>query len=153
MAAPAPPDNTGPYVAIATFCEKVLTEQGGAPTIIRIIDTLNQSAVGPDAPREMQPFMANITLVVMLKSGQARGQFGLMVRPEAPGGFRMPPFETSVHLQGEAWGSATVMPMQFPVEAAGIYWFDILLTSPGSDVEQLLTRVPLEIVYQRAAAG
>jgi hypothetical protein len=153
MAGAEPPQNTGPFVSVATFCEKVIQEPGGVPTIVRITDTLNQAAIGPDAPREMQPFMANITLMVSLKSGQARGQFGLLIRPEAPGGFQLPPFENSVHLQGEAWGAATIIPMQLAINEPGIYWFDVLLTTPGTDSEQLLTRVPLEVVYQRAAAG
>jgi hypothetical protein len=143
--------NTGPFVGVAVFCEKVIQEQNGPMTLVRITDTINQSVVGPDTPREMQPFMANITLVVMLKSGQAKGSFGLMLRPEAPGGFQMPPFEQTIHLQGEAWGGAIVMPMLFPVTSPGVYWFDVLLVDPNSDdSEQLLTRIPLEVLYQRA---
>ncbi|HUB74189.1 MAG TPA: hypothetical protein VL979_09155 [Solirubrobacteraceae bacterium] len=142
--------NTGPFVAAATFCEKVLTEASGAVSLIRVTDTINQAVMGSDAPREMQPFMANITLVVMLKSGSAKGQYGLMVRPEAPSGEQMPPFEVTIQLQGDAWGANVVAPMQFPVTMPGVYWFDVLLTEPTTDVPgQFLTRVPLDVVYQR----
>jgi hypothetical protein len=138
-------------VGVAVFCEKVIQEQDGPISLIRVTDTLNQTAIGPDTPREMQPFMATITLVVMLKSGQAKGSFGVMIRPEAPGGFQMPPFEQTMHLQGEAWGGAIITPMQFPVTTPGVYWFDVLLTNPSNEgAEQLLTRVPLEVLYQRA---
>ncbi len=143
--------NTGPYVAVAVFCEKVLQEAGGPMSLIRVTDTIQQAAMGSDAPREMQPFMANITLAVTLKSGQAKGQFGLMIRPEAPGGFQMPPFETTIQLQGDAWGATVILPMQFAVSAPGVYWFDLLLTDPsGEGEDQFLTRVPLDVVYQRA---
>jgi hypothetical protein len=151
MSTPEPLQNTGPYVSVAVFCEKVMHEQGGAISLIRVTDTINQAAVGPEAPREMQPFIANITLVVMLKSGEARGSHGVMLRPEAPGGFQMPPFEQTVHLQGGAWGAAIVMPLQLPVSEQGVYWFDVFLTDPtNADSAQFLTRIPLEVVYSRA---
>ncbi len=151
-AVPNPPTR-GPFVAVAIFCEKVLQEAGGATSLIRITDTISQAAVGPDAPREMQPFVASVTLMIILKAGEARGQHGLRIRPEAPGGFQMPPFEATFTFEGgEAWGQAMVMPMQFPVAQAGVYWFDVLLTQPDvqDDEGQLLTRIPLEVQYQRA---
>lgn len=138
-------------MAVAVFCEKVLQESNGSTSLIRITDTVNQAVLGSDAPREMQPFMANITLVVMLKSGSAKGQYGLMIRPEAPSGEQMPPFEMTIQLQGDAWGANVIMPMQFPVTMPGVYWFDVLLTDPTTESEgQFLTRVPLDVVYQRA---
>ena len=95
--------------------------------------------------------MASVTLVLILKSGEARGGFGLRLRPEAPGGFQMPPFEQTVQLQGGAWGAAIVMPLQFPVSEQGVYWFDVSLTDPtDEDSAQFLTRIPLEVVYSRA---
>jgi hypothetical protein len=120
-------------------------------SIVRVTDTINQSAIGPDAPREMPPFLAPLTLVVILKSGEARGSHTLMLRPEAPGGFQMPPFEQTAHLQGGAWGAAIIMPIQLPVAVPGVYWFDVFLDPSGEDDPgQLLTRIPLEVVYQRA---
>jgi hypothetical protein len=151
MSTPDPLQNTGPYVSVAVFCEKVMQEQDGGMSLIRVTDTINQAAIGPDAPREMQPFMASITLVLMLKSGEARGSYGVLLRPEAPGGFQMPSFEQTVHLQGGAWGAAIVMPLQFPVSEQGVYWFDVFLTEPtDADSSKFLTRIPLEVVYSRA---
>jgi hypothetical protein len=136
---------------MAVFCEKVMQESGGGMSLIRVTDTIDQSAIGPDAPREMQPFIASITLVVALKSGEARGSFGVMLRPEAPGGFQMPSFEQTVHLQGGAWGAAIIMPLQLPISVQGVYWFDVFLTDPtDDDSAQFLTRIPLEVVYSRA---
>jgi hypothetical protein len=145
--------NAGPYLGIAVFCEKVMQETGFPMSLIRITDTLTQAAVGSDAPRAMQPFVASITLVVLLRNGEARGQFGLLIRPEAPGGFQMPPFEQTFTLEGgEAWGHTVIVPMQFPVSQPGVYWFDLILMQPDieDDPGQLLTRVPLEVQYQRA---
>jgi len=151
MATPESLQNTGPYVSVAVFCEKVMQEQDGGMSLIRVTDTINQVAVGPDAPREMQPFITNITLVVSLKSGEARGSYGVMLRPEAPGGFQMPSFEQTVHLQGGAWGAAIIMPLQLPISVQGVYWFDVFLTEPtDADSAQFLTRIPLEVVYSRA---
>jgi hypothetical protein len=151
VSTPEPLQSRGPYVSVAVFCEKILQEQDGALSLIRVTDTINQSAVGPDAPREMRPFIADITLVVMLKSGEARGSYGVMLRPEAPGGFQMPPFEQTVHLQGGAWGAAIIMPLQLPISEQGVYWFDVFLTDPTTeDSARFLSRIPLEVVYHRA---
>jgi hypothetical protein len=31
----------------------------------------------------------------------------------------------------------------------GVHWIDVMLGTPAAGPEQLLTRVPLEVVYQR----
>lgn len=153
MATPELPDR-GPYLAVAVLCEKVLQETSGEVSLIRVTDTINQSAVGLDAPKEMPPFMASITMVVMIKAGEAHGSFGIVIRPEAPGGFQLPPFEQTVHLAGGPWGAALVTPMQLPISEPGVYWFDVSLSDPNVDgAARLLTRVPLEVIYSRQGAA
>src|SRR5438128_2611892 len=109
---PADLSRTGPFVGIAVLCEKVIQEPEGPFSVIRVTDTINQAAVGPDAPREMAPFMATPTLVIMLKAGQAQGSFDISVRPEAPGGFQLPTLEQRVHMQSGPWGAMLVIPLQ-----------------------------------------
>lgn len=149
MATPELPDR-GPYLGIAVFCEKVLQEADSGMSIVRITDTINQAAAGPDAPREMPPFIASLTMVIMIKAGEAHGSFGIVVRPEAPGGFQLPAIEQTAHLQGGPWGAALIMPMQLPIPQAGLYWFDVSLSEPNVEgAQRLLTRVPLEVIYSR----
>lgn len=145
--------NTGPFLSVAVLCEKVLQEQNGPASIIRLTDTLSPSAIGPDAPAQMPPFMADLTLMVTLRAGEAKGSFGIKIRPEAPGGFQLPAIEQTVHLAGGPWGASLVMPMQFPINETGVYWFDIFLADPTTESEHLLTRIPLEVIYTRQTAG
>jgi hypothetical protein len=149
---PQLPD-TGPYLGIAVLCEIVLQEAGGASSVIRITDTINQTAVGPDAPKEMAPFMASVTMIVMIKAGEAHGSFGIVISPEAPGGFQLPSFEQTVHLAGGPWGATLIVPMQLPISIPGVYWFDVSLNDPTTDIRRLLTRVPLEVIYSRGSAS
>ncbi len=141
--------HTGPHLVTAVLCEKVLQEQDGVLSVIRIIDRVIQSAAGPEVPDQMPPFISdNLTLLVALRADQARGRFGIKIRPEAPGGIQLPPVENSVTLQPGSAGVNLIMPMAFPISEEGVYWFDVFLTQPAaSAAERLLTRVPLEVHY------
>lgn len=150
-----PPANTGPHLHMAVLCEKVLTEGDGVLSIIRVIDQLTQTAVGPDPPEQMPPFLAdNLTMVITIKADQARGRYGIKIRPEAPGGIQLPEIEQPITISAGPGGVNLVMPMVLPVSGEGVYWFDVFLTAPGPQEDRLLTRVPLEIQYspQRSAA-
>lgn len=65
----------GPYVQVAAFCEQVLQERDGVYSLIRIIDTVTQHSMGPDAPEQMPPITSNLKLVLMLKPGRAPGMY------------------------------------------------------------------------------
>jgi hypothetical protein len=143
------PETTGPHLVVAALCEKVLTEADGVLSVIRIVDRITQSATGPEAPDEMPPFILDtLTMLVALRSDQARGRYGIKIRPEAPGGFQMPSAEQGIHLQSGPSGTNLILPLVVPISTEGVYWFDIFLTGPAPQRERLLTRVPLEIVYQ-----
>lgn len=140
--------NTGPFLTMAVLCEKVMVEQDGNLSVIRITDTINRPGIGPDAPREMPSFVADsLTMIVVLRAGQAKGRFGIKVQPETPDGLRaLPPFETGIQLVGGPWGASVVMPFGIEIEHEGVYWFDVSLTGPKQP-DKLLTRVPLEVLY------
>ena len=147
MATPDP-HTTGPHLIAAVICEKVLQEADGARSEIHIIDRLEQTAVGPDAPEQMPPFLLdNMTILITVKSDQARGRYGIKVRPEAPGGIQLPPMEQAITIQSGPAGVNLVMPFVLPIQAEGVYWFDVFLTGPAPQTDRLLTRVPLEVIY------
>jgi hypothetical protein len=140
---------------MAVLCEKVLEDRDGVLSVIRIVDGVTRSAVGPEAPDQMPPFVSDdLTMVISLKSEQAKGRFGIKVRPEAPGGMQLPPVEQAINLSPGGGGVNIVMPMVLPLNEEGVYWFDVFLTQPRGGAEQLLTRVPLEVQYlpQRPAS-
>ena len=72
---------------------------------------------------------------------------------KTPAGERLDPAEQTVHLAGGPWGASLVIPVQFAVEMPGVYWFDVVLSDRVAGSEQLLTRIPLEVIYTRSAMG
>lgn len=144
-----PTPNTGPFLQLACFCEKVLTDNDGVLSLIRIVDQITQTATGVDVPEQMPPFViTDLKLVITLKAGESRGRYAVKLRPEDPSGLQLPPFEVAVQLIPGNQGVNVVTDMQFAVQHEGVYWFDILF-APGGDADDwLLTRIPLEVQYR-----
>lgn len=132
----------GPYLQAAVFAERVLHERDGVLSLVRIVDRLGVQATG-DAPEELpEGASAKVTLVVMLKSGDARGRHRLTIRPELPSGLRSEPRGFDVLFEGEDRGVNVIVDLDVAL-MEGLHWFIVTL----GDVE--LTRVPLRIAYQR----
>jgi hypothetical protein len=134
------PDRSGPHLAAAFVAEKVLQEQDGVLTPVRIIDRMMfLIPSGQDHPEPVP-----LTLVVALKSGGARGSYPLAVTLENPIGQQIPlaPPNT-VFLEGEERGVNLLVPFAFAPEIEGLYWFDVYFDG------QRITRVPLRAMYQR----
>jgi hypothetical protein len=147
-----PPESPpgGPYLSAALLCERVLQEGDGVLSIIRVVDRLIQSAVGPGAPDDMPPFPVNLTLVVLLKSGEARGRHTVRLAIEAPSGELLPDAGSlPVLLEGEERGVNLLLNLGFIAEQEGLYWFNVHFGT--QDV--LLTRIPLRVVYQPQRLG
>ena len=144
---PAP--HTGPFLQLACFCEKVITDNENVLSLIRIVDKVTQTATGVDVPEQMPPFViSDLKLVMSLKAGEARGRYALKLRPEDPSGSQLPPFEVAVQLISGNQGVNVITDMQLAVQHEGVYWFDIFFV-PGAGAEDwLLTRIPLEVQYQ-----
>lgn len=139
----------GPYVQLACFCERVLEQKDGVLSLIRVINRVTQSATGPEAPREMPPFVYRLSAVIALRSGQARGRHEVKIVRELPSGLkdteRAPTF--TVHLTGQEQGHNIVVNIEMPFEQEGLYWFDVLFD------DELLTRMPLRVSYTRMIPG
>lgn len=137
----------GPYLAAAFFCEKVLQESDGVISAIRIVDRIIQAAIGSGTPETMPPTPVNLTLVVTLKSGDARGRQHVAVTVEAPSGIRTPLTAGSVLLEGDDRGANFIVQMAWVAQQEGLYWFDVAADG------LILTRVPLRVLYQRQETG
>lgn len=134
---------TGPYLAAALFCERVLEEKDGVLSIVRIIDRVIQSASGTSAPDRMPPLSYALTALILLKSGQAKGTFQVRVDMESPSGLVKPgPFMTAL-MEGEDRGQNLVMRMQMMFEEPGLYWFNVCIE------DKVVTRMPFRVVYTR----
>jgi len=132
----------GPFLQAALVCERVLTEQDGVLSLIRVVDRFFQREINTADPEQMPPFTVNATIAIMLKAGAARGRQTLRLRPEVPAGIRLPEVSAPVFFEGEERGVNLLLPMQFQAAQEGLYWFDVILE------DRLLTRIPLRVVYQ-----
>lgn len=134
---------SGPYLTLATFCEQVIEDKSGVLSLIRIVDRMNITTQGPNAPEQMPPANLSWFLVLNLKSGMARGSCEVKIEPELPSGLRLPSLTLSAHLEGENKGQNLISKMDLRLEEPGVYWFRIYF----NDV--FVTQVPVEVIYSR----
>ena len=133
----------GPYVSMATFCEKVLQERDGVLSVIRAVERVLVTINAPGAPAELpEGGVYTTTLLVALKSDDAQGRHPITIRAQKPDGTNLPNQSFDVMFEQGERGVNLILEMGLPM-IEGLYWFDVLV----SDV--LLTRVPLRIMYQR----
>jgi len=134
-------DPGGPFLQAALFCERVLQEQDGVVSAIRVIDRV-VFATAPDGSR-MQPEHP-VTLLITLKAGGARGRFSVGVSVEKPSGQAGARFEAPVFLEGEDRGVNIVVVMGFAPDQEGLYWHDVAFQGDR------ITRIPLRAIFQPA---
>lgn len=132
----------GPFLGAAVLCEKVLNERDGVISVIRIVDRITLTAQGGTL-HEMPPGIVNLNLFLMFKSGDARGAYQVSVRTISPSGPVISTAQFPLLMEGEDRGAALVAQIALEVREEGIYWFDVLLE------ENLVTRIPLRIIWQR----
>jgi len=138
----AMPIEGGPYLSGAFLCEKALHEADGVNSFIRMVDRWTVTG-----PTEGMPATAiQATLVVVFKSGIHRGAGEIVITPRTPSDIRLPPMNVPVHFEGdEDRGVTLILPMAFPVQEAGLYWFNVSLDG------QSFSEIPLRVIYHRVA--
>jgi hypothetical protein len=131
-----------PWVQVAAFVNVAMNEgpPGAWISLIRILDRWFFNGVTP----EMPPSILQTTLVIMLKADNMRGPATVKVRPISPSKQELPSIEIPILFEGEERGVNIILPVVMQIQEAGLYWFDVLVD------DQLFTRVPLRVVYQRA---
>ncbi len=129
----------GPYVAVACFCERVLQEQDGVLSAIRIVDRVqfkkaDSTAIAKDAVHA-------IHMLICLKSGDFKGTGEITVRANSPSGKAIKKGETKlrVELKGGEEGYNLIINTGVPLNEGGTYWYDILFEN------RLLTRIPMSV--------
>jgi hypothetical protein len=143
--------DSGPHVAIAALCERVITEGDGVLSIIRVVDRVTQTATGPDPPDKMPPLVIqNVQMVFTLKADQAKGRHVLKFFLNHPDPTRREVIgEQDITLIPGNQGVNLVIGLQLELAEEGVHWIDVMFGPPGEEPHQLLTRVPLEVMYQR----
>jgi hypothetical protein len=141
------PSEQGPYLKTAVFCEHVLREVDGVPSLVRIVDRITHTRTGPDAPVEMPPVPYNLRAFISLTSGEARGSHEVKIELEEPSGLRKPSMASTVLFEGEDKGVNLVLNIAATFEHQGLYWFNVYLD------DKLLTKMPLRVIYSRVTHG
>ncbi len=92
---------SGPFLAAAFFCEKLLQEADGVKSAIRLVDRLTMQAVGLEPPSAMPPFQYQVVLFLKFRSGAARGPMTLEVTAVKPSGESNTLAKNTVLFEGE----------------------------------------------------
>jgi hypothetical protein len=137
----------GPWLSLAALCEKVIEDKEGKLSLIGILDRITITASGGGAPDRMPPTNLQITAVVSLKSGFAKGKFAVGLRPVNPSGVQAPTLTMPILLEGDDRGANVILVVNAQVTEEGLYWFDVLLE------QRVISRIPLRILYQRTSLG
>jgi hypothetical protein len=95
------------------------------------------------SPENMQPTSLNLNAFLSFRSGAAKGRNTIKWVMEEPSGIRGPEQLLPALFEGEDRGANFILGLPLTVNQEGVYWFDIFLE------DQLLTRIPLRILYQR----
>lgn len=136
------PFERGPYLSTALLCERVLVEQDGAKSVIRIVDRITRTVGGANPPEDMPPFNYDVSMLIKLKSGWARGAYPLRVNLVKPSGESPTPLQRTVYFEGEEdRGVDIVANMRIKLDMTGIYWFHVYV----GDVR--MTQIPMRVVY------
>ena len=126
-----------PHLTMATFCERVLTEQDGVLTAVRLIDTLNVQVLDSDLAKGAKE---RVTLLVGLRSGQFKGTGTLKLVVVNPDGKPSKNASTTpVELLGGQHGANIIVSLAINVSKSGVYWYEIYFN------DKLLTRTPLSV--------
>ena len=135
---------TGPHLSAAFFCEKMLKEADGVATFIRMVDILmvpkpEAAPLGPDG----KPIhvATEITAIVVLKSGNAKGESSIKLVANFPSGDALELFKTNVVLVGDEKGVNIYAQIPVPITEEGLYWYDVVVDG------ETITRMPLRIKY------
>ena len=138
---------TGPLVQVAAFCESVIEGKDGTISLIRVIDRMNVSAAGPEAPPDMPPVSRLMMGVVTLKAGNSTGRVDVRIVMEKPSTEKKEIWNGSMLAEGPDRGQNFVMQLNVLFEQEGLYWFHV------SADDELLTSMPFRLVYARQSVG
>jgi len=141
------PFEGGPYLKAAVFCDRVIEGKDNVLSLIRVVDRLMTTAAGANPPKDMPTASFQMSVVIMLISGKARGRHDVRIEREAPNGERKKIWEGSVQLEGENKGHNLNLGLSETFEYEGVYWYDIFVE------DELLTRSPFQVGYVRVSAG
>jgi len=142
-------DTGGPYLNAALLCERVLVERDGVITAVRLIDRVTVMALssGAPAPELLPPSSVSFHLLVIMRSGVFKGTAPIRLVIYSPSEKEIGQSSTDAFFEGDDRGVNLISPLQFQVAEDGLYWISVYCA------EELKTRIPLRVIYQRVNQG
>jgi len=142
------PDDDIPLVYVAAFCERVLQEQDGTISLIRIIDRVTAALPEGVLPGQVNSLQVNVNAMLGFKSGPVMGTHDVGLRIRNPQG-EIQETKSSVPMNflGGHQGINLVFSLGFEARLPGVHWIDVLLG------DYVITSMPLEVVYQESQAA
>lgn len=144
----------GPFVQVATLCERILEEKDNVLSLVRVIDGWTSWAQGPDAPNEMPPFLLVGTYLLALKAGAARGRFRYRFDLELPSGQTQTLTEMDANFQAGVGGVNLRVDLRLQIVHEGTHWVNVVCTYPEPTPTAsgtLVSRTPLSVQYMRTS--
>jgi hypothetical protein len=127
-----------PYVAAAFICEKILQEQDGVASAIRIIDRIFIEKV--NAPGDERTGAAELMIFISFKGGGYTGKADVLLAPTMPSGKPMKSQQLEVQFPKEHnAGANIVVRAAIAFHEEGVHWFNVSLNG------ELVTRMPLDV--------
>ena len=129
----------GPFLQVAAFCERVITENDNVRSLMRIIDTITVHSDKDELP----PGTLVPTTVLGFKSGDVTGTYQLKIVAYDPSGDRLSETTAQIKFDGGNQGPFIQAEFPIPMKTTGLYWVHVYLNS------RQLTQMPLEIRYTK----
>ncbi len=127
-----------PLVAVACMCEKVLREEDGVLSAIRIVDRFQARVTG--AP-EGTVVSVPLTALISLKAGEFEGKAEMTLKLRTPTGKVVDlPEAFPFLLKGPEQGANLIVQMQLPAKDFGLYGLDVYVN------QQILTSIPFKLI-------
>jgi hypothetical protein len=138
------PVEGGPWVQHACFCQTVRISREGNLTIQHVIGRLTFRTDDPQAPSVMPTLIHTLKFIVTIVPAAGETYVDIALGMQDPDGrrwrggvLRVPPEPSDTP------ANTIVVPFEMTFDRPGLYFAEVW----GSD--RLLTRVPLDVVYQR----
>jgi hypothetical protein len=140
----------GPFLAAAIFCDSIVQGMDGALSAIRIVDKINvtiPAEAPPNVPSEEIRVPVTTWLLLMFKSGSAKGKHKVELVVHSPSGKKQDGLKQEVTLSPNPSGGANLR-IQFAigVKEGGLFMIDVVLDG------EVVTRMPLLISLTREEA-
>jgi hypothetical protein len=140
-------EEDGPFVTAALICERVLREDDGALSAVRMVDMVTLTPIDEPIPEGTAALATGLRLflLVSFKGGVLGSQHVLTVIGHSPSGASetFPPSaaELNTTVPGAAPGFNVIVHLQMGMKSQGVYWFEVRLD------DRKVTAVPLLVAF------